>query len=234
MSTIKDAVSAAMDVIERDGPDEYTNETLGVATAAARAARAAIFKGYRDLRIVGLAIQHRTLRTILMRLHGVNPVDGEKAFNARLKHILDLGLIEDRRGKGERRRTYGLVDVLEIALCLQMQRSYVPPATAVRFIIDNRVHLDKFWSEGPLGRAPWLYIEVDAFTAIGGTGRESGRGSRGNEAGTIRLGRLASISGDAVPPSTLVIDTADLQRRVDNQLVQTGVREAIAATRKQT
>lgn len=228
MSTIKDALADATDVLEQDGPHEFTEETLTKATHAARSARAAVFEGYRNLRTDGMAIQHRTLRAVLMRLHGVK-ADGEKAFNARLKHILDLGLIEDRRGEGERRRTYGLVDVLEMALCLQLQRSYVPPATAVRFIVDNRVHLDKFWSEGPLGRAPWLYLEVDAFAAIGGSDRDKGRGSRGNEAGTISLSRLAHLSAEAVPPSSLVIDTTDLQRRVGDQLVRAGVRAAVLA-----
>lgn len=232
MSIIKDALADAMNVIEREGLDKSGCQIIKVATTAALANRADVFTGYRNLRDGGLAIQHRTLRTVLMRLHGVK-TGGEKAFNARLKHILDLGIIEDRRSQGERRRTYGLVDVLEIALCLQLQRSYVPPATAVRFIVDNRVTLDKFWSEGPRGRAPWLYLEVDAFAAIGGTDRDKGRGSRGNETGTISVSRLAHLSAEAVPPSTLVIDTTDLQRRVGDQLVAAGVSAAVLADASQ-
>ncbi|WP_454279441.1 hypothetical protein [Sphingomonas sp. Marseille-Q8236] len=221
MSTIKDALLDAEDALA-DG--EPSAGLLERAADMVRRQRAAIHTAYDDLRADDMRIQHRTLRSVLMRLHGV--ADGEAAFNARLKHILALGLVEDQRGEGERRRTYGLIDVLEIALCLQLQRSYVPPATAVRFVVDNRVHLDKFWSEGPKGRAPRLYVEVDAFAAIGTAGRTAGRGSRGNEVGTISLSRMSHLGVEAVPPSSLMIDTADLQRRVHDQLVREGAREA--------
>jgi hypothetical protein len=224
MSTIKDALAAAEDEL---GGEQHTSEQLADATTAARRRAAEILVSYDDLRADGMRIQHRTLRTVLMRLHGVT--DGEPAFNARLKHILSLGLVAAKRNDGRGRRTYGLIDVLEIALCLQLQRSYVPPAAAVRFVTGNRAHLDKFWSEAPKGAAPRLYVEVDAFAAIGGEGRAGGRGSRGNEVGTISLRRMAHLGADAVPPSSLVIDMADLQRRVHDQLVRAGARDVVAS-----
>lgn len=226
MSTIKDAVIDAEDALAAAGRDEYTPAELAKATDASRRTRAELMAAYDDLRQDSMSIQHRTLRTVLMKLHGVKP-DAEGAFNARLKHVLDLDLIEDRRGQDERRRTYGLVDVLEIALCLQLQRCYVPPATAVRFIIKNRLTLDKFWSQGKTGHAPRLYIEMDAFAAIGDEGRDKRRGSRGNEIGTISLDRLAHLRAEAMPPSSLTIDTVDLQRRVDDQLVRVGAIKAV-------
>jgi len=225
MSRIKDALIEAEDL----GLDVSHVGVLSKAVALLDRHYASNRPWYDDLRSNGARIQHRALRTVLMRLHGVT--DGEAAFNARLKHILALGLVEDHRGEGERRRTYGLVDVLEIALCLQLQRSYVPPATAVRFVVDNRVHLDKFWSQGPKGQAPRLYVEVDAFAAIGGAGRGAGRGSRGNETGTISLSRMAHLAADAVPPSSLVIDTADLQRRVHDQLARLGIDDDASETK---
>lgn len=116
--------------------------------------------------------------------------------------------------------------MLEIALCLQLQRSHVPPATAVRFVLATRERLDGFWLEGLRGSAPRLYVEVDAFAAIGEADRTGGRGSRGNEVGTISLDRLSHLSAEAMPPPALVIDTVDLQRRVHDQIAFAGARAA--------
>ncbi|WP_156029164.1 hypothetical protein [Sphingobium sp. DC-2] len=230
MSTIKTALHDAQEAVA-DIADQVSPEEMEQAASEARRSRSAIFAGYDDLRSVRMAIQHRVLRAVLMKLHGVQPV-GEDAFNARLKHILDLELVTDRRPNGRGWRTYGLVDVFEIALCLQLQRSFIPPATAVRFIVENRAYLDKFWSEGAKGSAPRLYVEVDAFAAIGATGRDNGRGSRGNEVGTISMSRLGHLDADAIPPSSLIIDLNDLQRRVQDQLVRVGVRDVLSRARE--
>lgn len=227
MSHIKTAMEDVRASVGSDAFHELARRDLDNGVAAAMRSRADIADAYGNLREAGPRIQHRALRDILMRLHGIQP-DGTAAFNARLKHLLDQGLIADQRPEGRRRRVYRLVDVLEIALCLQLQRSYVPPATAVRFVIDNRVRLDQFWSERPSDIAPRLFIEVDAFAAIGAKGREMGRGSRGNETGTISLSRLGHLNAEAIPPSTLVIDTFDLQRRVHDQLARESVRAAVS------
>lgn len=174
-----------------------------------------LFGEHSSLRAVQMTVQHRHLRAALMQIHNVS-TSGTDAFNARLKHILELGLIPDTRPDGKGWRTYGLVDALEISLCLQMQRAFVPPATAVRFIIDHRDAIDPLWKQAAEESHTYLALDVDAFAAIGNSGREKGRGSRGNEVGTIRIrpGReSAPLTG-----SSLMIDMNDILTQILTRL----------------
>lgn len=168
-------------------------------------------------RAPNLELQHRTLREVLMRLHGIQE-SGEAAFNSRLKHLLDLGLIEDRRPEGRGRRTYRLVDVLEMALCLQLQRSFIPPATAVRFVLENRDVLDRRWAEFKAPRTRCIDIAMDAFAMIGDKGREDGKGARGNETGALAVGTLLRTANGSLRPSLLSVDLVDLQWKVVNEI----------------
>lgn len=228
MGHIKDVLIDAEQALDRHTlqPSEDERE---IAFQAAVRARLSVSDSYDDLRKGReVALQHRELRDVLMSLHGVKP-SGTKAFNARLKHILDQDLVDDRREDGRGRRTYNLVDVLEISLCLQLQRSYVPPTAAVRFVRENREFLDELWMQGRKGMPPRLNLEVDAFAAIGDVSRANGKGSRGNETNTISIDRLAHLRPGAIPPSVLSIDTGDLQRRVENEIIQAAANEAVRA-----
>ncbi|HEV2567080.1 hypothetical protein [Sphingomonas sp.] len=222
MSAIKNAMHDAMDALGEEAFDSLLANDVDRAIDEVIEQRKAIEQAYEQLRSGGLEVQHQTLRTVLMRLHGVQP-EGTPAFNARLKHLLEMGLITDRRVLGRGRRSYRLVDILELALCLQLQRSYVPPATAVRFVMVNRDHLDKVWVGGSTGNQTPLHLRVDALAAIGDASRTMGRGSRGNETGTISLTRMRHPGPKAVPPATLTVDMLHLQLLVHDHLVRAAV-----------
>ncbi len=169
---------------------------------------------------LGNEIQHRTLRAILARIHGVQD-SGVAAFNARLKHLLDLGLIPDRRPNGRGRRTYRLVDIYNMALCLQLQRCFVPPATAVRFVIDNAPFLDDLWKEIATPSNQYLEIAVDAFAVLGAPDREGGKGARGNESNALAIGRLGPHREGVIQPSSISIDIMELQVQVIFEMMST-------------
>jgi hypothetical protein len=181
--------------------------------------RKGIFTEHASLRSVQMEVQHRHLRTALMQMHTISPT-AEDAFNARLKHILELGLIPDKRPDGRGWRTYGLVDMLEISLCLQLQRAFIPPATAVRFVTNHRDEIDILWKAAADRLEAYLTLEVDAFSAIGTPGREKGRGSRGNETGTIRITQASASSTTPLQSTTLIINLGDMLAQILSKLGQ--------------
>ncbi len=179
--------------------------------------RPRLFTEHASLRSVQMTVQHRHLRAALMQIYSVSD-NGEGAFNARLKHIFELGLIPDNRPEKKGWRTYSFIDALEISLCLQLQRSFVPPAIAVRFIVEHREQIDHLWKVAADKDCTILSVEVDAFAAIGGVGREKGRGSRGNETGTIRILPELEASASALGRSSLALDLSHIITQILAQL----------------
>ena len=105
-----------------------------------------------------------------------------------------------------------------MALCLQLQRCFIPPATAVRFVTDNRKALDQRWTEFSNSHQRYLDIAMDAFAMIGDKGREDGKGARGNENNALAISTLPRQSNGLLHPSTLGVDLVDLQWKVINEL----------------
>jgi hypothetical protein len=216
MSNIKDVLGDNEQALARTGA-QLDPAILREVVDAALGTHIALDHDISNVRSPQLEIQHRILKAVLMRLHGVQKI-GEAAFNSRLKHLLDLGLIEDRRLNGRGRRTYGLVDVFEMALCLQLQRSFIPPATAVRFVTENREALDQRWAEFRTPHRRSLDIAMDAFAMIGDKGREDGKGARGNECHALAIGTLPRPANGSLRPSILSVDLVDLQWKVVTEL----------------
>lgn len=216
MSYIKDILGDMEQAQDRTGA-QLDRDQLGKVANDAIGNHNALGHAISNLRSANIELQHRTLRAVLMRLHGVQDA-GEAAFNSRLKHLLDLGLIADKRPNGKGRRTYHLVDVFEMALCLQLQRSFIPPATAVRFVTENREALDQRWAEFRTSHRPSLDIAMDAFAMIGDKGREDGKGARGNESHALAIGTLPRPANGSLRPSILSVDLVDLQWKVMNEL----------------
>lgn len=172
-----------------------------------------------------VAFEHRTVRQMLMDITGVEEA-GVAAFDARLKHVIQLGLIDDRRPGGRGRRRYDLQDAVVLALCFTLQRSFVPPALAVDFIRTHRTIIDGLLPRVRDGENPTIMVvlEVDAFAGIGDVQSAGERKTRGSPAeGAVRfVNKGPSRPGFKATSSRLVIDLNDLAKRVCSVLVSLG------------
>lgn len=109
-----------------------------------------------------MRLRHRVTRELLADTLQIPP-SRLPAFNARLKYLLSLGLIPDRREGGHWQR-YRLADIFEMAIAVQLERCFVAPGEAVRFIVESRDSLRQVWWRSLIkGDSFSVSIRVDAL-----------------------------------------------------------------------
>jgi hypothetical protein len=149
------------------------------------------------------------------------------AFNSRLRHMLSQGLGPEEppspSGRG-RRHEYSVLDTLNLALALQIQRAFVDPAVAATFILQERARLTSAWRQSAGTLKPfWLELELDAFAGI--ARGQAGAGRRG--AIRIAEGRQPEIGVQPAP--RLRIDLAAIVNRVGGALIFAGISSSAMA-----
>lgn len=148
-------------------------------------------EGVEQVQDVGFHIGHAVLRSTLFAALRM-PDDYEAAFSARLKRTITLFRPKKARtGRRTGNRRYGLRDVLEIALSLQLQRAFVSDGSASEFIMRERPTLHAAWARGLAKHDAFvLNLPIDAF-AVNDARRPQGTDNPSNP--SISIGRGGEV-----------------------------------------
>lgn len=172
------------------------------------------------------AIRHTVLRNGLLQMFGL-PARGADAMSARLKALMGGGLRRQTSAKPGRGKAYRieLIEALDVALALFLQRAFVPPTAAISFLQEHRNNIDRHWRKAASGEQSRITVSVDAFALLGGTTARTGRFSQ-DATGTIEMiacRHVARMKGQKIGPPSITIDLQALHSALTECLLACGM-----------
>lgn len=140
------------------------------------------------------------MREPLLHAFGI-PGSSAHTLSERLKTILRLCVGRNRGtapGRGRACRNC-LLEVLDAALAVTLQRAFIPPTAIAAMLVEHRHELEASWARAWSRCAEIIVVEIDAFSGNDRAGQRTGRFSE-DTTGTLTLG----VSGRRVRRAALV------------------------------